>query len=79
MTIALDKVKVTKRIRKRMGDIAGLAKNIAAVGLIHPLTVMADEDGEYRFLAGYRRLPGAIELPAFGLPQKTWPIPPQFF
>jgi hypothetical protein len=42
-TMPISKIKVGKRIRRDMGDIAGLAASIAAIGLIHPITV--DENG----------------------------------
>ena len=50
--LPVDAIRVGKRHRKDMGDIAGLAASIADIGLLHPITV--DEDG--RLLAGARRL-----------------------
>jgi ParB family chromosome partitioning protein len=51
-TMPIADIKVGKRIRKDMGDLAWLAASIAAIGLVNPITV--DEDR--RLLAGARRL-----------------------
>jgi ParB family chromosome partitioning protein len=48
----LANIRVGKRHRRDMGDIAGLAASISDIGLLNPITV--DEDG--RLLAGARRL-----------------------
>jgi len=50
--LALDEIVVGERIRRDMGDVAALAASIAEQGLLNPLTV----DGDYRLLAGGRRL-----------------------
>ena len=51
----VDQIKVGERHRKDMGDIAGLAANIAAVGLLHPIVVQPDGT----LIAGERRLQAA--------------------
>jgi ParB-like chromosome segregation protein Spo0J len=51
-TLPLDRIVVGERHRRDMGDIAGLAASIDAIGLLNPITV--DENG--RLLAGARRL-----------------------
>jgi ParB family transcriptional regulator, chromosome partitioning protein len=40
--MAVDAIKVPDRIRRDMGDIKGLAKNISTVGLLHPVRVARD-------------------------------------
>lgn len=50
--IPIETVVVGKRRRQEMGDIAGLAESIRVWGLIHPLTV----DAENQLIAGGRRL-----------------------
>jgi len=49
-------IKVTQRIRKEIGKIDELATNIQRFGLLNPITVMKEENGELRLLAGLRRL-----------------------
>lgn len=51
-------IKVGKRIRKDMGDIEGLAADIAEIGLLHPIIVSP----EGKLLAGERRLRAAEKL-----------------
>src|SRR5437868_9949688 len=45
-------IKIGPRHRKAMGDIAGLAQNIAEIGLLHPVVI----DPTRRLIAGARRL-----------------------
>ena len=54
----VDQIKVGARHRKDMGDIAGLAANIDAVGLLHPIVVRLDGT----LIAGERRLRAAQRL-----------------
>jgi ParB-like chromosome segregation protein Spo0J len=51
-------IKVGKRCRHSMGDIASLVTSIAEVGLLHPVVV----DCSGRLIAGERRLNACIEL-----------------
>jgi ParB-like chromosome segregation protein Spo0J len=51
-TMAVSEIKISKRIRKDMGDIKGLAESIEDLGLLHPITV----DPEGYLQAGARRL-----------------------
>jgi ParB family transcriptional regulator, chromosome partitioning protein len=53
--MAIADIKVGRRIRKDMGDIAGLAESIEDLGLLNPITVAADG----RLLSGERRLRAA--------------------
>ena len=50
-------IRVGDRIRRDLGDIEGLARNIDAIGLLNPLTVWSDGT----LLAGARRL-AAVKL-----------------
>jgi ParB family transcriptional regulator, chromosome partitioning protein len=51
-------IRVGKRHRRDMGDIAGLAASIEDIGLLHPITV----DEKNRLLAGARRLAACKSL-----------------
>ena len=51
-TRRIDEIIIGERHRRDLGDIAGLARSIAEIGLINRITV--DENG--RLLAGARRL-----------------------
>jgi ParB family chromosome partitioning protein len=51
-TLPIDQIRVGKRIRRDMGDIAGLAQSIADLGLLTPILVTPDN----KLLAGERRL-----------------------
>ena len=60
MLIAIEKIKVSERIRKQTTKIDELAADIRQNGLINPITVMAVDDGvRYQLLAGLRRLRAA--------------------
>jgi ParB-like chromosome segregation protein Spo0J len=54
----IDRIKVGRRFRQDLGDIAGLAKSIAAQGLLQPLVI----DGEGNLIIGQRRLIAVKEL-----------------
>ena len=56
MKIPIDKIVVTERIRKEITRIDELAASIQERGLINPITVMEVGGGEFRLLAGLRRL-----------------------
>lgn len=58
--VPLDRIVVGDRIRKDMGDLDSLAASIRARGLLNPLTV----DGDFRLLAGQRRL-AAVRMLGF--------------
>ena len=53
---SISEIKITQRIRKEVTNIDELAADIQMFGLLNPLTVMKDSSGEYRLLAGLRRL-----------------------
>jgi ParB family chromosome partitioning protein len=57
-SMPLDQIKVGKRHRKDMGDIAALAASIEDIGLLHPVTV----DETNSLLAGARRLAACKHL-----------------
>ena len=61
MKIAIDKIKITERIRKNITSIDELAANIRVHGLITPIAVMQLDGEEYQLLAGLRRI-RAMEL-----------------
>jgi len=58
----IEDIKITARIRKEVGKIHELAADIKRFGLLNPITVMKDEGGELRLLAGLRRLKAAQSI-----------------
>ena len=62
MIARIDKIKVIDRIRKEITKIDELAADIQINGLLNPVTVMPLEGGEFRLLAGLRRLRAAQML-----------------
>ncbi len=50
--LPLEQIKVGDRYRKDVGDLAGLAKSIADVGLLNPIVLTS----EYVLVAGLRRM-----------------------
>jgi len=52
LTRSIDDIQVGRRFRHDFGDIDGLAKSIADVGLLHPIVIRPDG----RLIAGCRRL-----------------------
>lgn len=68
--IPINQIQIGERLREDLGDIASLAEEIKAVGLLNPVTVSSD----LRLLAGYRRLEacrslGWEKIPAIVLPE----------
>ena len=57
-SIPITDITVGKRHRRHLGDVAGLAASIEAVGLLHPVVV----DDEGQLIAGKRRLEAAKSL-----------------
>lgn len=57
-TIPIDKIYVSKRMRKVIHSTADLEASIPVVGLLHPITVKLFEDDfyQYELIAGERRL-----------------------
>jgi hypothetical protein len=51
----ISRIKIGTRHRRAMGDIAGLARNISEVGLLHPVVVTSDN----ALIAGERRIKAA--------------------
>ena len=51
-TLPLDSIVIGERVRKDMGDIAGLAESIKKHGLMHPVVVKSDKT----LVAGHRRI-----------------------
>lgn len=62
MKVPIDKIKVTKRIRKEITKIDELAADIERNGLLNPITVMHSKNGEFQLLAGFRRLKAVEKL-----------------
>jgi len=56
--LSIDSILVGKRHRKDMGDVAGLAANMAELGLLQPIAVLPDG----RLVGGARRLAAARAL-----------------
>jgi len=54
--IPIDKIGKKTRIREDAGNIKQIAKLIATIGLLNPITVCEEDDGTYTLLAGERRL-----------------------
>lgn len=57
-----DKIVVGDRRRKDYGDIDALASNIAARGLLHPIVIDSDDEGQRHLIAGGRRLEAVKRL-----------------
>ena len=60
----IDSIVVGERLRKDMGDLEGLARSIAEIGLLHPIIITPDGQlvvGERRLrackLLGWRTIP----------------------
>lgn len=62
--VRLDEIIVEGRHRKDLGDIAGLAESIAAVGVLQPVLVTED----MRLVAGHRRVEACRLLGWEGIP-----------
>ena len=65
--MSIAKIRIGKRIRKDMGDLAGLAESIEDLGLLNPITVTPDGlllSGERRLraakLLGWKEIPVSI-------------------
>lgn len=52
MQVRLADIRIGDRYRKDMGDIEGLARSMNEIGLLHPVAI----DGDYRLIAGERRI-----------------------
>jgi ParB family transcriptional regulator, chromosome partitioning protein len=66
----IDAIRVGSRHRTEMGDIAGLARSIRDVGLLHPVVVTPE--GE--LIAGARRLAACAELEWIDVPVTVVPL-----
>lgn len=58
MEVALNKIKLKKRIRKDQGNMDSLINSLKKHGLINPIAI----NSKYELLAGYRRLMAARKL-----------------
>ena len=56
MKANISDILITKRIRKEVTKIEELAEDIEKHGLLNPITVMSENGGKFRLLAGLRRL-----------------------
>lgn len=54
--IAISNIRVAERIRKENGSLDELAQDIQKHGLLNPITVMEQSDGDYVLIAGLRRM-----------------------
>lgn len=55
MKVAISEVRIGRRHRKDLGDLSGLTRSLAAVGLLHPIVINEDK----KLIAGGRRLAAA--------------------
>ena len=58
MRVKIKDVKISKRVRKEVGDLESLKKSLTRHGLLHPILI--NTNGE--LISGYRRLCAATEL-----------------
>jgi ParB family chromosome partitioning protein len=58
MTVSPDSVVIRRRIRKDLGDMAGLMESMRQHGQLHPIII----NRRYELLAGFRRLEAAKRL-----------------
>lgn len=55
--LPIDSIDIGERFRKDLGDLDELASSIAAIGLLHPITVLPGKrSGRWLLVAGERRL-----------------------
>src|SRR3546814_10888517 len=67
--IAWNDLVASKRNRRKVkADVAGLALNLAADGLLQNLVVLPREDGKYEVIAGERRRRAIVQL----VKSRTW-------
>ena len=59
MKADINSIVITKRIRKEVLGIEELAEDIVKHGMLNPITVMSENSGKFRLLAGLRRLEAA--------------------
>jgi ParB-like chromosome segregation protein Spo0J len=64
----IDRIRIGKRFRRDLGDIAGLAASIVEFGLFHPITIKRDGT----LLAGHRRLEALRLLGRTEIPVTIW-------
>jgi len=62
MKISIEKIRIMERIRKEINKIDELSADIKRNGLVNPVTVMPLDGGEFRLLAGLRRIKAAQSL-----------------
>jgi ParB family chromosome partitioning protein len=58
MLISLESIKVSRRIRKDLGDISGLMESLKTYGQLSPIII----NRKYELIAGFRRLQAAKRL-----------------
>lgn len=71
MQINIDEIKLTKRIRKDIGDITSLANNINEIGLLHPIALSETNE----LICGYRRLEAFKKLQRKEIPYTRINLP----
>lgn len=61
--LPIDSIDIGERFRKDLGDLDELASSIAAIGLLHPITVLPGKrSGRWLLVAGERRLRASQRL-----------------
>jgi ParB family chromosome partitioning protein len=58
MLVSLESIKVSRRIRKDLGDISGLMESLKTYGQLSPIII----NRKYELIAGFRRLQAAKRL-----------------
>lgn len=71
--IPLSSIIVEDRFREDYGDIDSLVSSLKQEGIIQPLAVCAREDGQYRLLAGGRRIKACTLANITDIPVRVYP------
>lgn len=58
MLVAIEDIKIKKRVRKDLGNLEDLKDSLRTYGLLNPITL----NSRYELIAGERRLTAAIQL-----------------
>ena len=60
--LPIHKIQILERIRRENGSLDELAQDIQEHGLLNPITVMEQADGDYVLIAGLRRLKASEQI-----------------
>lgn len=74
--IPIGDIVVEGRFRTDLGDLTPLADSIEALGVLHPIVVAPTVDGEYRLIAGRRRMEACRLLRWETIPARLVPLSP---